>query len=101
MIGGLARKIFGTTNERVVRAYRSQIEAVNGFEPAMQALSDEQLRASTDEFRTKLKNGVALNKLLPEAFAVVREASVRTLGMWRDHDMDFEEIRRSANREFD
>ncbi|MDO8914751.1 MAG: preprotein translocase subunit SecA, partial [Coriobacteriia bacterium] len=57
------------------------VEAVNTFEPDMHALSDDALRAKTDEFRTRFTDGETLDELLPEAFAVVREASIRSLGM--------------------
>ena len=77
----LVKKIFGTANERTLKKLRPLVGRVNEFEPDMQALSAEQLRAKTDEFRKRLADGEALDDLLPEAFAAVREASHRTTGM--------------------
>ncbi len=81
MISGLLKKIFGSRNERLVRQYLLTVRKINALEPAMQALSDEALRGKTDEFRTRIAAGASLDDLLPEAFAVVREAGVRVLGM--------------------
>lgn len=67
--------------ERELRRLQSTVDIINKLEPEMQALSDTQLRARTDEFRTRLSQGESLDDLLPEAFAVVREASCRTLKM--------------------
>ena len=80
MLASLARAVFGTSNDRLLKAYRRRVPQINALEPAMQALSDEALRAKTTEFREKLAAGATLDDLLPEAFAVVREAAVRTLG---------------------
>ena len=77
----LLTKVFGSRNERTVRSYGKLVRQANAFEPALQALSDEALGAKTVEFRERLKNGATLDDLLPEAFAVVREAAVRTLKM--------------------
>jgi preprotein translocase subunit SecA len=74
-------RVFGSRNERLVRGYGRYVRAANEFEPTIQALSDEGLRAKTDEFRKRLKEGAKLDDLLPEAFAVVREAGRRTLKM--------------------
>ena len=74
-------RIFGSRNDRVLKSLARDMRAANALEPALQALSDEQLRAKTDEFRTRLAAGESTDRLLPEAFAVVREASRRTLGM--------------------
>jgi preprotein translocase subunit SecA len=74
-------RIFGSRNDRIVKGYRHAVRAANGFEAAVQALSDEALRAKTDEFRRRLADGATLDSLLAEAFAVVREAAKRTLGM--------------------
>jgi preprotein translocase subunit SecA len=74
-------RIFGSRNERIVRGYGTQVRASNDFEVALQALSDEALGAKTVEFRERLKQGATLDQLQPEAFAVVREAAVRTLKM--------------------
>ena len=86
MIGSLARKIFGSANDRYVRKQYKIVEKINSFEPSIIPLSDEQLRAKTDEFRKRLKDGETLDDLLPEAFAVVREAAKRTLGQ-RHYDV--------------
>ena len=81
MISGLLKKIFGSRNDRLIKQYSQTVKRINALEPAMQALSDEQLRAKTDEFRQRHANGETLDALLPEAFAVVREAGQRALGM--------------------
>jgi preprotein translocase subunit SecA len=81
MISGLLKKIFGSRNDRLIKQYSLAVKRINAFEPAMQALSDEALRAKTDEFRQRHAEGQSLDDLLPEAFAVVREAGVRALGM--------------------
>ena len=81
MISGLLKKIFGSRNDRLIKQYSQAVKRINAFEPAMQALSDDALRAKTDEFRKRHANGESLDALLPEAFAVVREAGVRALGM--------------------
>ncbi|HEV2595047.1 MAG TPA: preprotein translocase subunit SecA [Sphingomicrobium sp.] len=86
MFAGLAKSIFGSANDRYVRGLGKYIEAVNGFEPNIQALSDDELRGQTDRFRARLANGEKLDDLLPEAFATVREAAVRTLGQ-RHYDV--------------
>jgi len=80
MLTRLARAILGTSNDRMLKAYRKRVPAIAALEPAMRALSDEALRAKTNEFRERLGKGATLDELLPEAFAVVREAAVRTLG---------------------
>lgn len=74
-------KIFGSRNDRLIKKYRRKVAAINKLEPEMKALSDEQLKAKTAEFRQRLADGASLDSLLPEAFAVVREASFRVLGM--------------------
>jgi len=81
MITGLLTKVFGSKNERELKKLQPTIENINAFEPEIQALSDEQLRAQTVLFRKRLENGEFLDDILPEAFATVREASVRTLKM--------------------
>ena len=81
MISGLLKKIFGSRNDRLIKQYSQTVKRINAFEPALQALTDEQLRAKTDEFRQRHANGESLDDLLPEAFAVVREAGRRVLGM--------------------
>ena len=75
------KRVFGSRNDRLLRGYTRYVRAAKGFEAAVQALSDEQLQAKTEEFRTRLRDGATLNALLPEAFAVVREAASRTLKM--------------------
>ncbi|MGE3711354.1 MAG: preprotein translocase subunit SecA, partial [Hyphomicrobiaceae bacterium] len=79
-IGSLASKIFGSSNDRRVRSYRSRVEAINALEPEIEKLSDEALRARTAEFRKQLADGAKLDDLLVPAFATVREAAKRTLG---------------------
>lgn len=74
-------KIFGSRNDRLIKQYRRKVAAINKLEPEMKALSDDQLKAKTAEFRQRLAEGASLDSLLPEAFAVVREASFRVLGM--------------------
>jgi preprotein translocase subunit SecA len=74
-------RVFGSRNERLVRGYGRYVRAASELEPTIQALSDDGLRAKTDEFRQRLKDGAKLDDLLPEAFAVVREAARRTLKM--------------------
>jgi preprotein translocase subunit SecA len=80
MFGGLARKIFGSANDRIVKGYAKRVAAINALEPQIAALSDEQLRGKTAEFRKRLEDGEDLDDLLEEAFAVVREGAKRTLG---------------------
>ncbi len=74
-------RLFGSRNERLVRSYGRYVRAAAELEPSIQRLSDEELRGKTDEFRRRLKEGATLDDLLPEAFAVVREAAQRTLKM--------------------
>ncbi len=81
MISGLLRKVFGSRNDRLIKQYAQTVKRINAFEPAIQVLSDEQLRAKTEEFRERHAKGESLDDLLPEAFAVVREAGKRELGM--------------------
>ncbi len=81
MFAAIARAIFGTANDRSLKAYQRRVPQINALEAGLQALSDEALRAKTGEFRDRLAQGETLDQLLPEAFAVVREASCRALGM--------------------
>jgi preprotein translocase subunit SecA len=74
-------RVFGSRNQRLLKGYGRYVAEANALEPAMQSLTDEQLRAKTDEFRQRLATGVTLQELIPEAFAAVREASRRTLGL--------------------
>ncbi|SOC47156.1 protein translocase subunit secA [Rhizobium subbaraonis] len=80
-LGGLARKLFGSSNERRVRSYKDRVNAINALEAETKALTDEQLAAKTVEFRKQLAEGKTLDDLLIPAFAVVREAAVRVLGL--------------------
>jgi preprotein translocase subunit SecA len=81
MIDKLLAKVIGTQNERELKRLAPVVSEINAKEPAVQALSDEELRAKTAEFRLRVENGESLDDLLPEAFAVVREAGRRTLNM--------------------
>src|SRR5258707_5191294 len=80
MLGALARGLFGTANDRVVKGFDKPVAKINALEPEFVKLSDEQLRAKTVEFRERLAKGETLADLLVEAFATVREAAKRTLG---------------------
>ncbi|QIK79709.1 preprotein translocase subunit SecA [Sphingomonas piscis] len=86
MFAALAKNIFGSSNDRYVRSLRKYVDAINGFEPTVAALTDEELRGQTDLFRRRLESGTSLDDLLPEAFATVREAAKRTLGQ-RHYDV--------------
>ncbi len=81
MIVDILKKIFGSANERELKKLTPIVDEINGFEPEIQKLSDDQLRGKTAEFKQRLENGEELDDLLPEAFAVAREASTRALGM--------------------
>src|SRR5471032_797538 len=80
MIGALARKFFGSANDRRIKGYQSRVDAINALEPEIAALSDEALKARTGEFRKQLADGRVLDDILVPAFATVREAAKRTLG---------------------
>ncbi|MDQ7080871.1 MAG: preprotein translocase subunit SecA [Paracoccaceae bacterium] len=80
-LGTLAKKIFGTPNDRKIKATRPLVEKINALEPEFKALSDEQIKAKTQEFKERLEKGETLDDLLPEAFANAREAAFRTLGL--------------------
>jgi len=80
MISGLLTRIFGSRNERLLKHYQRGVERINAFEPQVSGLTDGQLQAKTAEFRDRVAKGETLDQLLPEAFAVVREAGKRTLG---------------------
>jgi preprotein translocase subunit SecA len=86
VFAAVAKSIFGSANDRYVRSLGKYVDAVNGFEPNISALSDDELRAQTDKFRQRLAGGERLDDLLPEAFATVREAAIRTLGQ-RHYDV--------------
>ena len=81
MLQSIVRKIFGSRNDRLVKQYMQKVRAINALEPAMEKLSDAELAAKTAEFKSRIEQGEPLDKLLPEAFAAVREASRRVLGM--------------------
>ena len=81
MLATIAEAIFGSANDRYVRSLDRTIATVNALEPQIQALSDAELQAQTQKFREQLAGGKSLDDILPEAFATVREASVRVLGM--------------------
>ena len=81
MFGFIAKKIFGSVNDRIIKSLACNVEKINAFEPAISSLSDQELQAKTAEFKSRLQNGETLDQILCEAFAVVREASKRVLGM--------------------
>src|SRR5215472_16519549 len=78
--GALASKVFGSSNDRKLKKYPPLVAAINKLEAEVAALSDEQLRARTDDFRARVKEGTPLEDVLPEVFATVREAAKRTIG---------------------
>ncbi|HEN47466.1 MAG TPA: preprotein translocase subunit SecA, partial [Mizugakiibacter sp.] len=86
MLNRVLTSVFGSRNERVLRQMQSKVRKINEFEPALQRLDDAALKAKTSEFRERLEKGETLNQLLPEAFATVREASQRVLGL-RPYDV--------------
>ncbi len=79
-IGTIAAKVFGSSNDRRIKTFRSKVDAINELEPEMEKLSDGELRARTDEFRKQVADGVSLDELIVPAFATVREAAKRSLG---------------------
>src|SRR5918993_853343 len=81
MIGQLLAKVIGTQNERELKRLKPLVADINALEPSIQPLSDEQLRGKTEEFRKRVADGATLDELLPEVFAVVREAGRRVLNM--------------------
>jgi len=81
MFGAVVKAIFGSSNDRYVKSLDKIVQKINAFEPEMESLSDEQLTAQTEKLRAQLDEGATLDDVLPEAFATVREASVRKLGM--------------------
>ena len=82
----LIQRLFGSSNERKVKTLSARVAAINALEPRMLALSDADLRAKTEAFKARVAAGETLDAILPEAFAVVREASKRTLGQ-RHYDV--------------
>jgi preprotein translocase subunit SecA len=81
MFGSILKKLIGSKNDRELKRLSFILEEVNSYEPALKKLSDDELRAKTAQFKGRLENGAELDDILPEAFAVAREAAVRTLGM--------------------
>src|SRR5215210_3472709 len=86
MFAAVAKSIFGSSNDRYVRGLGKYVDAVNSLEPQISALGDDELRGQTELFRQRLANGEKLDSLIPEAFATVREAAIRTLGQ-RHYDV--------------
>ena len=86
MFDSFLTKIFGSRNERLIKQYRRKVALINKLEPAIQKLTDAELAQKTEEFRARYAKGETLEKLLPEAFAVAREASFRVLGQ-RPYDV--------------
>jgi preprotein translocase subunit SecA len=86
MLQSLFKKIFGSRNDRLVKQYLQNVKAINALEPALERLSDAELAGRTAEFKTRLEKGETLDQLLPEAFATVREAAKRVLGL-RHYDV--------------
>src|SRR6266496_2433590 len=86
MFAAVAKSIFGSANDRYVRSLGKYVDAINGLEPNISALSDDELKHQTELFRQRLANGERLDNLLPDAFATVREAAIRTLGQ-RHYDV--------------
>ena len=80
MIGAVARKLFGSANDRRIRSYQPRVDEINALEKELEALSDDALRARTEEFKKQVAEGAALDDILVPAFATVREAAKRTLG---------------------
>ena len=81
MLPKLLTQIFGSRNERLLKTYRKDVERINALEPQFEGLSDDQLRAKTEEFKQRIANGETVDDILPEAFAVCREGSKRVLKM--------------------
>ena len=81
MIANLLKKIFGSRNERLLKQFRKSVLLINSLEADLKKLSDDELKAKTEIYKDRVKNGTPLDEILPEAFAVVREASQRVLGM--------------------
>ncbi|HEX5215517.1 MAG TPA: DEAD/DEAH box helicase, partial [Vicinamibacterales bacterium] len=80
MLTAVARKLFGSSNDRRVRKYQPRVDEINALEPELEKLSDEELRARTDEFKSQVAEGASLDDILVPAFATVREAAKRTIG---------------------
>src|SRR4030065_307157 len=86
MLGNIFKKILGTKNEREIKRLDETVDRINAFEPSISSLTDSALRQKTDEFRSALSAGKTIDDILPEAFAVVREASKSTIGL-RHYDV--------------
>ncbi|MAL03172.1 MAG: preprotein translocase subunit SecA, partial [Arenimonas sp.] len=86
MLNSLLTRIFGSRNERLLRQFQKNVARINAFEPELEKLDDAALKAKTDEFKARVADGASLDDLLPEAFAVCREASRRVLGL-RHYDV--------------
>ena len=86
MLNSLLTRIFGSRNERLLRQFQKNIDRINSYEPEMEKLSDDALRGKTEEFKARVEKGESLDQILPEAFAVCREASKRVLGL-RHYDV--------------
>ena len=86
MLNSLLTRVFGSRNDRLLRQLQRSVLKINALEPQMEKLSDAELQAKTAEFQKRIADGESLDKLLPEAFAVCREASRRVLGM-RHYDV--------------
>ena len=86
MLNSLLTRIFGSRNERLLRQFQKNVARINALEPELERLNDHALQAKTTEFRERIARGATLDELLPEAFAVCREASRRVLGM-RHYDV--------------
>jgi preprotein translocase subunit SecA len=81
MLGALVKTVFGSSNDRYVKSLDKIVQQINALEPGMEALSEDQLQGQTAKLRARLESGETLDQVLPEAFATVREASKRVLGM--------------------
>ena len=86
--GGIARKFFGSSNDRVVKSFSGRVAAINALEPEISALSDAELAAKTVEFKQQIDNGATVDELLIPAFAVAREGAKRAIGL-RPFDVQF------------
>ena len=86
MLSKIIKTLFGSRNDRIIKKLQQRVQGINKFEPELQALDDDQLKQKTDQLKQRFADGETLEQLLDEAFAVCREASVRTLGM-RHYDV--------------
>ena len=92
VISSIGKKVFGSRNDRLVKKYMRLVDQVSLLEPETRPLTDQQLRAKTDEFRQKIKEGATATSLIPEVFAVAREAMDRSVGIRNifNPDLDFD-----------